>query len=273
MRRTTVRSAKAVRVASSSMTMTRCGAVRGGVVLALPVGGQGHGARVLRSTASSSRSHIASGTPPSNRANTPLPEAELHAALGVDCPHLHPAVVDGRREPAQQRPQHGALAGPGSAGDQGVGAFDAEPPRPVVVAAADGDAGQVHLADPHRRDDRCRGGRGGAARARPGPAGRGRPVPRRRGRPGRRPRSGRRPRPGSARPAGGAAAGRCRRRRTAPAGCGGSCGRGRGRRRCPVARPPGRTGMRRRTIGAGTTGRATSPTTAARPPAGTLPPP
>ena len=61
-------------------------------------------------------------------------EAELHAALGVDGPHLHPPLPDGRRQAVDQGPQHGALAGPGRAGDQDVGALEAETPGREVVS-------------------------------------------------------------------------------------------------------------------------------------------
>ena len=269
MRRTTVRSAKAVRVASSSMTMTMCGLSAAGGVLALPVGGQGQAAAGLEVDGLLEEVAHGLGDPALEPFEHAAAEAELHPALGVQCPHLDPAVADRRRQPVQEGPQHRSLSGPGGAGDQGVGALDPEPPRPVVVAAADGYAGQGHLADPHRRDDRFEGV--AAAQLEPDPS---RPVEddpgaRRRGRPGRRPRTGRRPRPGSARPGAGAAAGRCRRRRTAAGRSGASCGRGRGRRTFPAARPPGRTGRRRRTTGAGTTGHATAPRAGARRAAGT----
>ena len=61
---------------------------------------------------------------------------QLHPALGVDRPHLHPPRRDGRGEAVEEGPDHRALPGPGRAGDEHVGAEQAEPPQGPVLAPA-----------------------------------------------------------------------------------------------------------------------------------------
>ena len=101
---------------------------------------------------------------------------QLHAALGVDRPHLHPARRDGRGQPVQEGPDHRALPGPGRAGDEDVRAEQAKPPQGAVLAPAHRHPRQAHrLLDregpdrlregvaPVELDDRPPRGRGGQA--------------------------------------------------------------------------------------------------------------
>ncbi len=72
-------------------------------------------------------------------------QTQLHAALGVQRPHLHPAVPDRRRQAIDQAPQNRTFARPGRAGDEGVGALDAESPGLGVIPEPDRDAKQGNL--------------------------------------------------------------------------------------------------------------------------------
>ena len=138
------RSANAVRVASSSMTTSTCGDPAPRDVLAHPLGGECLGAgvhdgdEVLQQVA-----HRLGGGVLEPGEQSPA-GPQLHAALGVDRPHLHPPRRDGRGEPVEEGPDHRALPGPGGAGDEDVGAEQAEPPQGAVLAPAHRHPGQPH---------------------------------------------------------------------------------------------------------------------------------